>query len=248
MSENNTEVLLSTGEIAKECGVTVRTVQYYDKRGLLTPSELTDGGRRMYSAEDVKKLKLLCCLREIGLSIDNLVTLFKEENADKVLVTLLEERVKELENDIFDKRGKLKEAKGFLSQLRSKEYSSANKMQDIACHMKTKKELWKVRAVMIAAGLIVDAAEVLSLICWIKSGIWWPFAVCMTLSAIVIAFIVRFYYKNVEYICPECHEVFRPRFAEFFFASHTFNTRKLTCPACGKKSFCIETGKAGKEA
>ena len=38
----------TTGEIARLCGVTVRTVQYYDSRGILTPSELTDGGRRLY--------------------------------------------------------------------------------------------------------------------------------------------------------------------------------------------------------
>lgn len=42
----------TTGEIAKLCGVSVRTVQYYDTRGILTPSELTEGGRRLYS-EDV---------------------------------------------------------------------------------------------------------------------------------------------------------------------------------------------------
>lgn len=34
----------TTGEIAKLCGVSVRTVQYYDTRNILTPSELTEGG------------------------------------------------------------------------------------------------------------------------------------------------------------------------------------------------------------
>lgn len=33
----------TTGELAKSCGVTVRTVQYYDKREILTPGELSDG-------------------------------------------------------------------------------------------------------------------------------------------------------------------------------------------------------------
>ena len=37
----------TTGEIAKLCGVSVRTVQYYDTRNILTPSELTEGGRRL---------------------------------------------------------------------------------------------------------------------------------------------------------------------------------------------------------
>ena len=41
----------TTGELAKLCGVTVRTVQYYDTRGILIPSELTEGGRRLYAAK-----------------------------------------------------------------------------------------------------------------------------------------------------------------------------------------------------
>lgn len=35
----------TTGELAKLSGVTVRTVQYYDTRGILIPSELTEGGK-----------------------------------------------------------------------------------------------------------------------------------------------------------------------------------------------------------
>ena len=46
----------TTGEIAKLCGVSVRTVQYYDERGILIPSELSEGGRRLYSEDDYKKV------------------------------------------------------------------------------------------------------------------------------------------------------------------------------------------------
>ena len=34
-------------------GVSVRTVQYYDKRGILSPSDLTEGGRRIYTESDL---------------------------------------------------------------------------------------------------------------------------------------------------------------------------------------------------
>lgn len=37
----------ASGEIARLCGVSVRTVQYYDDRGILVPSELSEGGRRL---------------------------------------------------------------------------------------------------------------------------------------------------------------------------------------------------------
>lgn len=57
----------TTGEIAKLCGVSVRTVQYYDERGILIPSELSEGGRRLYSEDDYKKLKIICFLRDAGI-------------------------------------------------------------------------------------------------------------------------------------------------------------------------------------
>ena len=62
----------TTGEIAKLCGVTVRTVQYYDARGILVPSGLTEGGRRLYSEEDLKRMKVICFLRDLGLPIDSI--------------------------------------------------------------------------------------------------------------------------------------------------------------------------------
>ncbi len=65
----------TTGEIAKLCEVSVRTVQYYDTRGILIPSELSEGGRRIYSEEDLKKLKAICFLRELDVPI-NSITVF----------------------------------------------------------------------------------------------------------------------------------------------------------------------------
>lgn len=43
---NNAETPITIGEMAKKLNVTVRTLQYYDKEGLLTPSAITSGGRR----------------------------------------------------------------------------------------------------------------------------------------------------------------------------------------------------------
>ena len=58
--------MYTTGELAKKCNVSVRTVQYYDERGILIPSELTEGGRRMYSENSVVTLETICFLRNIG--------------------------------------------------------------------------------------------------------------------------------------------------------------------------------------
>ena len=68
----------TTGEMAKLCGVTVRTVQYYDNRGILVPSDLSEGGRRLYSEEDLRKLQTICFLRNMGVSIQTIGELFEE--------------------------------------------------------------------------------------------------------------------------------------------------------------------------
>ena len=60
----------TTGEIAKLCGVSVRTVQYYDDRGILIPSELSEGGRRLYSEDNLKRMHIICFLREVGIPIN----------------------------------------------------------------------------------------------------------------------------------------------------------------------------------
>ena len=82
----------TTGEIAKLCGVSVRTVQYYDTRNILTPSELTEGGRRLYSEEDLKRMKIICFLRDAGISINSIGELLSEHDPGSVISVLLEQQ------------------------------------------------------------------------------------------------------------------------------------------------------------
>lgn len=72
----------STGELAKLCGVSVRTVQYYDSRNILVPSALSEGGRRLYSDEDLRKMRIICFLREMGFSLDHIGALFSEQQPE----------------------------------------------------------------------------------------------------------------------------------------------------------------------
>ena len=47
---------MTVGEIAKKMDVTVRTLQHYDREGLLSPSITSEGGRRLYTDKDIVKL------------------------------------------------------------------------------------------------------------------------------------------------------------------------------------------------
>ncbi len=242
MSEKQySEGMYSTGEIAKECGVTVRTVQYYDSRGLLIPSELTEGGRRMYSEEDVKKLKFLTYLRSLGLSIDDIGRIIKEDNSRKVLAALLEEQARSLSSEINEKRGRLKEVKGFLSMLRSSDIGESGEVRDIAKYMRKRSGMKRFYLTLTVVGIVLGVIEWSTAILWITTGTWQPFAAGMTIVIAASVLFTVFYYRKVRYICPECQTTFKARFGEFFFSAHTLRTRRLTCPHCGKKSFCIET-------
>ena len=52
--------------------------------------------------------------------------------------------------------------------------------------------------------------------------------------------VTRFYARRVSYICPACHGIFRPRFRQMFALYHTTQTRRLPCPHCGRKGYCVE--------
>lgn len=229
----------TTGEIAKLCGVTVRTVQYYDTRGILIPSELSEGGRRLYSEDDLKRMKIICFLRELDLPIDAISQILKEEHPEKVISLLVEQQETILSEEISEKQEKLAKLREMKSGLNSKSFSLES-ISDIAIIMQGKKKLKKMRWTMLLTGIPVTALQWFSIIFWIVRGIWWPFVIWVIVATLWGTIISRYYFKNVKYICPECHEVFKPTMKEAFWANHTPATRKLTCSQCGHKGFCVE--------
>ncbi len=238
----------TTGELAKLCGVTVRTVQYYDTRGILIPSELSEGGRRLYSDDDLKRMKIICFLRELDLPIDAISQILNEEYPEKVISLLIEHQEKSLSDEISDKQERLEKLRELKNGLKSHESFSLESIGDIAVIMEGKRKLKRMRWMMILTGIPVTALQCFSTIFWIVKGIWWPF-VLWVLVAIPWGIIVsRYYFRQVKYICPECHELFKPTLKEAFWANHTPTTRKLTCTACGHRGFCVEVwGVTGNE-
>ena len=63
---------MSVGDLAKRMGTTVRTLQYYDKEGLLSPSSESAGGRRLYTDKDMIKLHQILSLKSLGFSLDDI--------------------------------------------------------------------------------------------------------------------------------------------------------------------------------
>lgn len=232
----------TTGEMAKLCNVTVRTVQYYDTRGILIPAELSEGGRRLYNDDDLKKLRLICYLKNIGLSLDSIADILTAENGKNVISTILQEQRAQLKNDIEQQKESLKEIDGFLNELESCRSFSVESIKDIVNFMENRQSLKNLHIKMILVGLVVDAIEISTIVLWIVKGTWIPFAVGMVIVVLFVSWIFNVYCKNTAYICPECHEIFKADKKEIFFAKHTPKTRKLTCTHCGHKGYCVEVG------
>ena len=230
----------TTGELAKLAGVTVRTVQYYDSRGILIPSELSEGGRRLYSEDDLKQLKVICFLREVDLSIDAISQVLKEEHPEKVISLLIEQQESALSDEISVKQEKLEKVRELKNELKSKESYSLESIGDIAIIMEGKKKLKRMRRMMILTGIPVTALQWFSIIFWIVKGIWWPFIIWILVAIPWGILVSRYYFNHVKYICPECHTVFKPAMKEAFWANHNPTARKLTCTSCGHKGFCVE--------
>ncbi|MCI8410559.1 MAG: MerR family transcriptional regulator, partial [Lachnospiraceae bacterium] len=66
------EGFMTVGEVAKKMSVTVRTLQYYDKEGLLSPSAESEGGRRLYTDKDLITLHQIISLKSLGFSLGDI--------------------------------------------------------------------------------------------------------------------------------------------------------------------------------
>jgi DNA-binding transcriptional MerR regulator len=62
----------TVGELAKLTGVTVRTLHHYDEIGLVTPSQRTAAGYRLYGERDVLRLQQVLVHRELGLPLEQI--------------------------------------------------------------------------------------------------------------------------------------------------------------------------------
>ena len=134
-------------EIAKQTGVSVRTLHHYDSIGLLKPTSITEAGYRLYDEDALMRLYLIIVYRELGFSLKKIADIldapdFDRNKALEEQITLLEQKREQLQNRIYFARG-LK-----LTGVRYLNYEGFDykKIDDYSAQAKTmwgKTEAWK---------------------------------------------------------------------------------------------------------
>ena len=88
------EGIISIGELAKKLEMSQRTIRYYEEIGLLNSIKRIEGGRRVYTEIDLRRLKLIKRLKIMGMTLSEMQELEAmwtiEKSNEKVLKRLLE--------------------------------------------------------------------------------------------------------------------------------------------------------------
>ena len=83
--------MYSIKDVSEKTGLSAHTLRYYEREGLLSGVERSPGGFRQYTDADLEALWLICCLKNTGMSLQEItrfVTLARE--GDRTLKQRLE--------------------------------------------------------------------------------------------------------------------------------------------------------------
>jgi len=75
--------MMTVNEVSKLAGVSIRTLQYYDKIGLLNPTEHTKSGYRLYDNTALKKLQQILLFRELEIPLKEIKEIVARPGFDK---------------------------------------------------------------------------------------------------------------------------------------------------------------------
>ena len=236
----------TTGEMAKLCNVSVRTVQFYDQKGVLHPSSESEGGRRIYNDDDLIKLRLICTLKSIGLSLDSIKSVMESELSEKILTLLLKEQLKTISNEIDERQKQIEMITVIKESITGKAIVPINTILDVEHIMVMEKKnekknkssnKKKLTMIYVAVG-IASTLGLLFMVWLIASRIWWGLVVYIAVTIISLLF-SAFVQKDNEFICPKCNSVFKLSLQRAFFTVGNNKVRWMTCPDCGNEDWCV---------
>lgn len=87
-----TKDMYTVKAFASLTGVTERTLHYYDRKGLLTPSSYTSNGHRLYSKDDIFKMQKILTLKYLGFTLKDIMDYLAKNSATDLHNTLSKQK------------------------------------------------------------------------------------------------------------------------------------------------------------
>ena len=106
----NREDQQQIGELARSLGITTRTLRLYEQLGLIDPPQRTGGGIRCYTKEDIRRIKFVLKVKELGLTLkqmQELAEIYREHKMEDRIMPRLVELLDSHTDAIHRKIGKL---------------------------------------------------------------------------------------------------------------------------------------------
>ncbi len=231
----------TTGELAKLCNVSVRTVQYYDKVEILKPSELSEGGRRIYTEEDMKKLHCICLYKALGFSLDEIKKVTVTDNTYSLLHETILNQQSRIDETIKSLTQQKEQLTAMLQQIQETGKVSVRSIEDMN-DLLVKKNRHRKTDVMTYIFLVCYVLILLSgFPVALSVGGFAP--VGMYIIAIIILLALIYYHSQVNsYLCPNCHKKFSISFwGDMFSLNGGKKGKYLKCPHCAYRGWIKET-------
>ena len=137
---------MTVGQLAKKMNTTVRTLQYYDKEGLLSPSAESEGGRRLYSDKDVIRLHQIQSMKYLGFSLNDIKTRLVTLDTPKQVADALAEQAAAMREKIAGLSEALRTIEGLREETMQMQTVDWKKYADIVVLMQMGNEnYWVVK-------------------------------------------------------------------------------------------------------
>ena len=140
------------------------------------------------------------------------------ENGHEVLQVFLEEQERKLTEELEALDVQRQKIRVVKESILLGNWESVRSQEDICSMMLGKKRLRRSYALLLVAGVLIDLAEIGGILWWIVKGNPWPF-IGMWPGIILLVFaLVKYFYRETAYICPEGHSKFKPKKMEWSLA------------------------------
>jgi MerR family mercuric resistance operon transcriptional regulator/MerR family gold-responsive transcriptional activator of gol and ges genes len=108
---------LTIGKVARQAGVNIETLRYYERRGLLVPDDHRESGYRLYTPEAVNRIRFIKSAQQLGFTLNEIVALLRLRVSHKASCRTVKRKAEEKLQNIRNKIAGLKALERVLKDL-----------------------------------------------------------------------------------------------------------------------------------